>query len=215
MQENDIIKDLINIETQRDVEVKDIKSPLLLFNLMSSKYVAALRAANILSAAKIRERDWRLFCEIVTDLDSFLADPTEVDFMQDVFLEVLYNSVDDVDIIMNEEVLNVSDEEYERFYEYIVTSDEIELFQNIYIDFITSAIGSYKEGFMEFDIDLKLSNKWISAVYKDEKTFKNKLEHFKKSFYAFWIYNGFQNVKMLVKRSFLCIHIKFEIREIV
>ena len=216
MRENDVIKGLKDIEKRSDVEIHDLKSPLVLFNLNSSKYVAALRAANVLSTSGIDDSSWKLFEEIVTDTESFLADPTEVDFMQDVFLEVLYNNIKDIDITMNDEVLNVSDDEYERFYEYVVSRDEIELFKNIYIDFICAAISVYKKGKLEFNVSLKLSNRWISAVYKNDKNLGEKLEHFKKSFYAFWIYNGFHNIRMYIKKSFFgYTYINFEIEKTV
>lgn len=216
MRENDTIENLTNIEKREGLEIHDIKSPLVLFNLGSSKYIAALRAANILSATNIDSESWNLFLDIVTDTATFLADPTELDYIQDVFLEVFYNNADDIDIVIDNEALNVSDEEYEKFYEYVVSYDEVELFKNIYVDFIYFAVSMYRKSLLEFNVNLKISNKWIAAIYKDEKNFKDKLEHFKKSFYAFWIYNGFENVKISVKRKiFGYFNIIFEVRKTV
>jgi len=211
MRENDIIKNLKNIEKSDDVQICDIKCPLALFNFGASKYVAALRAAHILSVLPIEYVDWDLFTEIVVDTDSFFADETEVEFIQEVFLEVLNNANSDISIVLNETSINVSQKEYENFGEYIVSWDEIELFKNIYIDFICAAISKYKESFREFIITLKLSNRWLSAIYTKEKSFKKKIDHFTQSFYSFWAYNGLQNVKLYVKRGLFgstCIYFK-------
>ena len=211
MRENDVIENLKDIEEKDNVEIYDIKSPLAVFNLGAAKYIAALRAAHILSVIPAEYVDWDLFTEIVIDTNSFFANETEVEFMQEVFLEVLNNANSDISIILNETSINVSQKEYENFGEYIISWNEIELFKNIYIDFICAAISKYKESFREFFITLKLSNKWLSGVYTEEKSFKKKIDHFTQSFYSFWAYNGFQNVKLYVKRGFFgstCIYFK-------